>query len=615
MTAEFGVFFLILALLVALVQAAYLIPTAQKWILPTLPSAAWLQSLLITLAFATLMILRLDSDFSVVNVIEHSNRTLPTLYKIAGTWGNHEGSMLLWIWVLAIFGVLLSIYNPAQRTALAVQAAICSGFLLFILCTSNPFARTFPPVKDGEALNPLLQDIGLAMHPPLLYLGYVGFSMVFSLAVAALLKGRMDREWAETAHPWILGAWSALTIGIGLGSWWAYRVLGWGGFWFWDPVENASLLPWLSGTALLHSNIVLKKRGLLAPWVILLSIITFGLSLLGTFLTRSGVLISVHSFASDPTRGMFILIYITLIMGVALALFALRAGNMQVENQEKIVPLSREGMILINNLFLLTACATVLLGTLYPMLADIFAHTKISVGAPYFNITCLPILAVPLLFAGLAAFMPWKHAPLKRALMEARPALMAALVALLLILSQTHTQSVLAALGFGLSAWLAMSSLRWLKYRGNIGVFLGHMGAAVLVIGITGAGLWQQELMASMKPGDSKDIAGYHIMYTKESAADSPNYHGVRSEFSVTRNGDEAARLAPEYRLYDIAKSSASIAAIDYGIGRDLYINIGKPENGVASVRLYYNPLMSFIWAGCLLMAAGGIAVIVKSRR
>jgi len=615
MLPEFGLFFLILALLVASLQASYLMPAAQKFVAPCLPAAAWLQSLLITLAFATLMILRLESDFSVINVIQHSNLTLPTLYKIAGTWGNHEGSMLLWVWVLAVFGLALSRseHSSTIQTAIAVQALLCVGFLLFILCTSNPFARIFPPMADGEALNPLLQDIGLAMHPPLLYLGYVGFSIVFSLAVAALLQGNMKRGWAELVHPWILAAWSALTIGIGLGSWWAYRVLGWGGFWFWDPVENASLLPWLSGTALLHSNYVLRKRGMLKSWVILLSIITFGLSLLGTFLTRSGVLISVHSFASDPARGIFILGYITVVLGGALLLFALRAG--QMESQEKMLPLSREGMIVINNLFLLTACATVLLGTLYPMIMQLTSGTKLTVGAPYFNAIALPLLAIPLIFAGLAPFMPWQHAPLRQALRQAKPAMLAALAAMLLVLAVAKIKIVLGMLGMGLSMWLIVASLRWLKQRADkhLSVFLGHFGAAVVVAGITGMGLWQQEFLRPMKIGDSTDVAGYHAVYTKESTVITPNYHGWRDEFSVSKNGKEVAQLSPEYRIYDIAKSPGSVAAVDYGFTRDIYIAIAPSgTEGIVAVRLYYNPMIGFIWTGCLLMAIGGIMAIFK---
>jgi len=616
MTAEAGLFFLILALLVALFQAAFLLPRLQAVIGPCLPGAAWLQALAITLAFAALMVLRLDSDFSVVNVIQHSNLTLPTLYKIAGTWGNHEGSMLLWVWVLGMFGAVLSGQSKGQmshvkNTATAVQSFICAGFLVFILLTSNPFARQFPPVTDGMALNPILQDIALAMHPPLLYLGYVGFSVVFSLGVAALLQGKMEREWAHMAHPWILAAWSALTLGIGLGSWWAYRVLGWGGFWFWDPVENVSLLPWLSGTALLHSNIVLKKRGMLAPWVLLLSIITFGLSMLGTFLVRSGVLISVHSFASDPMRGFFILGYITLLLGGALLLFALRAGKLQP--QEKMLPLSREGVIIINNLFLLTACATVLLGTVYPIIMEWLAGDKITVGPPYYNATFLPLMAVPLVFAGLAPFMPWKKARAKEAIREARPALLAALAAALLVLAAVKTQLVLALLGFSLAAWLLAASVQWVRRcnaENSLPVFLGHAGAAILVAGITGAGLWQSEVQRTMRPGDEVSIAGYTLRYERDIRADTKDYHATRAEF---RLGD-GSLLAPEMRRYLVRNSGTSVPAIRSTLGGDLYAVIGEAAEGATPVRVYYNPLTGLMWGGCVLMALGGIVSIARRR-
>jgi len=350
---------------------------------------------------------------------------MPLLYKITGTWGNHEGSMLLWAWVMAMFGWWLAFQrssdeqtNQIRDLALIVQSILLAGVLIFILFTSNPFVRIFPPPPDGLALNPLLQDIALAMHPPMLYLGYVGFSVVFSLAVALMLlpeKQSVDmRRWAQMAHPWIMVSWATLTLGIGLGSWWAYRELGWGGWWFWDPVENASLMPWLSATALLHSNLVLKKRGLLAPWVVLLAILTFGLSLLGTFLVRSGALTSVHSFANDPARGLYILAYIAVVMGAALALYALRGQRLQAS--ETMAPVSREGMIVINNLFILTACATVVLGTMYPLVAEWISGARLTVGAPYFNATFLPIMSIALLFAALVPFMPWKKANIRESL-------------------------------------------------------------------------------------------------------------------------------------------------------------------------------------------------------
>jgi cytochrome c-type biogenesis protein CcmF len=620
MTAEFGIFFLILALCTATLQSVFLLPVQRIRLLlaPCLAPAAWLQALLVSLALATLVILRLMNDFSVENVVSHSNRSLPLLYKISGAWGNHEGSMLLWVWVIAVFGAILAMGRKAHplqfiHSGIATQSVICAGALAFIIFTSSPFERVFPPTADGQALNPLLQDMALAIHPPILYLGYVGFSIVFSLAVSGLIHGHTGREWAHLAHPWILVSWSALTVGIGLGSWWAYRVLGWGGFWFWDPVENASLLPWLTGTALLHANIVLKKRGSLSQWVILLSILTFGMSMLGTFLVRSGVLVSVHSFASDPQRGLFILLYLTAILGWALALFATKTHA--PEGKQRVLPLSREGMIIINNIFLLTACATVLLGTLYPMLAEWISREKISVGPPYFNATALPLLAIPLIFAGLTPFMPWKKAALADALRQSLPALMAALVAGAIVLAVANRQVIFSALGMALCAWLLVASLSWLikhrNTRGRFSVFLGHTGAALLVAGITGAGLWKSETERWMSEGDHFEIAGYHITLDALLAQETPNHSTLIAQFSV--DGHKEA-LTPEYRTFAIRKTGTSIASIALTPWGDLYGVIGEPsaKTGKISARFYYNPLTYLIWAGFMLMALGGITATMQ---
>ncbi len=625
MIPEFGVFFVIVALLAAGMQAAFLLPaTGLKQLLrPCLPSAAWVQALAVCLAFAILVQLRLDSDFSVMNVVQHSNLSLPTLYKIVGTWGNHEGSMLLWVLVLAVFGACVALRMPegaeVQPLAVAVQAALSVGVLLFILFTSNPFARVFPPMVDGEALNPLLQDMALAMHPPLLYLGYVGFSIVFSFSAAALLLGRLDDGWAKMVHPWILISWSSLTLGIGLGSWWAYRVLGWGGFWFWDPVENASLLPWLSGTALLHSNVVLMKRRMLASWVLLLSILTFGLSLLGTFLVRSGLLISVHSFASDPERGTFIMIYIILALGGALLLYGLRAHRLVPQVRDGMLPLSREGMILINNLFLLTACATVFLGTTYPVVVEWMEGAKLTVGPPYYNITFLPLMAVPLVFAGLTPFMPWQRAEMRKVLRKARPAGMAALAAAALVLAAGAQGVLMSAIGIGLSAWLMVCSVQWLRSAGmravSMPVFLGHFGAAVAVAGVTGASLWMKEAELSMAQGDTVTVAGYRLSYTGEKALDAPNYHGRAVTFRVDDGGGrELTTLSPEYRIYDIRQTATSVADIRSTLWYDLYAVIGESsaDGKTTAVRIYFRPLMCLFWAGFIVMAAGGVTRLLR---
>ncbi len=619
MTAEFGVFFLIMSLLVSLLQSSYLVPSANMRLLigRVMPSLSWLSAAGIALSMVVLITLRLDSDFSVVNVIEHSNLSLPVLYKIAGTWGNHEGSMLLWVLVLSLFGALLagslsgSRYSELGNNAVAVQSVLCAGFLAFILDTSNPFKRVFPPLVDGKALNSLLQDMGLVMHPPLLYLGYVGFSIVFSLAVAALLQGKADKDWAQIAHPWILLSWSSLTLGIGLGSWWAYRELGWGGWWFWDPVENASLLPWLAGTALLHSNIVLKKRGLLPQWVILLSIITFALSLLGTFLVRSGAITSVHSFASDPARGVFILAYIFISVGGALFLYAVRGGK--IESHGYMRQLSREGFILINNLFILSACATVLLGTLYPMFAEISGGDKITVGAPFFEATFIPIMAISLFFAAFTPFIAWKKASVISAANAARPALMAVFVAVLLVLAFVRRDLAAAICGIGLATWIAAGSLWWLiKAKGKHGkypVFFGHIGAAFMVFAITTSGLWKEEVQNTLKIGDSISIAGYNLTYKNISDLDGGNYQAKQASLLVMdKNNKPITTLQPEYRKYNITESATSEADIYYSISGDLYAVIGETmADGKTAIRIYFQPMINLLWLGFVLMAVGGI--------
>jgi cytochrome c-type biogenesis protein CcmF len=628
MIAETGLVLLILALLASLLQAAFLLPvkSLKACLPPCLESAAWLQALCITLAFAMLVTLRLDSDFSVMNVAQHSNLTLPTLYKVVGTWGNHEGSMLLWVMVLAAFGATVAL-SPMpdepelKKNIIATQAAISSGFLLFILCTSNPFARLFPPPPDGEALNPLLQDMALAIHPPLLYIGYVGFSIVFSFAVAALLRGELTPRWAALVHPWILASWSALTLGIGLGSWWAYRVLGWGGFWFWDPVENAALLPWLAGTALLHSNIVLKKRHMLKQWVLLLAIVTFALSLLGTFLVRSGVLISVHSFASDPARGAYILGYIVVVVGGALLLYAVRAARITSDGNEGMLPLSREGMIVINNLLLLTACATVFLGTTYPMVSEWLTGDRLTVGPPYFNTTFLPLIALSLVAAGLTPFMPWKKAELRKALRHTLPALWASLAAVAVALAAMRQDIAFSAAGAGLACWLGACSLHWVWKRGwsggSLPVFLGHFGAAILVAGVTGAALSKLEVERGMAIGETLEIGGYRLTYESEEPLDNPDYSGRKATLVAQDNtGATVTALAPEYRIYTIRQTASSIASIHSTLTHDLYAVIGEstPDGKRTAVRVYLNPLTGLIWLGCVLIAMGGIVGITRRK-
>ena len=613
MLAEIAVFALILALVLCLLQASSLI---FQRALPLLAPASALSGLLVFFAFIILIILRMDSDFSVMNVAEHSNRAMPLLYKIVGTWGNHEGSMLLWALVVTGFGACLAKSHPR---ATAFQALLAAGVLLFILATSNPFTRLFPPAIDGRMLNPLLQDMALAIHPPLLYLGYVGFSAVFSLAIAGLWNGKIDRAWAASAHPWIMFAWSSLTMGIMLGSWWAYRELGWGGYWFWDPVENASLMPWLAGTALVHSNIVLKKRGSLASWVALLSILTFGLSLIGTFLVRSGAITSVHSFASDPARGVYILAYIAVVIGGGLWLYGARAS--QLTDTAPLAPVSREGVIVINNLFLITACVTVLLGTLYPMGAEIFTGATITVGAPYFNSIVLPILAFPLFFAALAPFMAWKKAEILRAVKRAWFAWAAALVVIILVMAVVAQDTLIAASSLGLAAFLMGGSAQWLaagrwRMAANWPVFLGHVGAAIVTIGITGTSLWSKQTESFAGIGDDIAIAGYVVNVTEEDTLETPNYQAHRLTLRLQKNGVDIAALTPEYRNYGTRGQPTSEAAIHTTPAYDITTVIGETNaEGKTALRIYFKPTISFIWFGALVIAAGGLLAGTLSLR
>ena len=620
MTAELGTFLLCFCLGLSLFQALPLLPSPglKKFSAAAHPQSHWLLALLLVLCLLLLITLRLDDDFSVLNVAQHSNIHLPLLYKITGAWGNHEGSMLLFAGVMALFGLGLALQkNPAhgesKPLALAVQSLMTGAVLLFILFTSNPFERQFPPPADGQMLNPLLQDVGLALHPPMLYLGYVGFSLVFSLAVGAMLSPPADmRRWAAAAHPFILAAWSTLTLGIGLGSWWAYRELGWGGWWFWDPVENASLMPWLAGTALLHANIVLKKRGLLAPWVLLLSIITFGLSLLGTFLVRSGALTSVHGFASDPARGLFILAFLALGLGVALTLFALKAP--QFSSKESALPASREGMILINNMFVLCACASVLLGTLYPLFLEWMNGQKITVGPAFFNIAFLPLMALPLVFAGLAPFLAWKNASFSQALKRAWPSLAACGAGLLLVLALVAKPGALALAGFGLATWLAASSLQWLLrargVRGALGVAVAHLGVAVLVAGITGASLWKQEIERPLAVGETLTVAGYTLSFEREWQETTPLYQSKHAEFTLrASDGSFLARLHPQYRRYGKGGMNTHEVAAFHDAWFDIHVIIGdaSPDGKQSAARAYYTPLIGCIWLGCVLMTLGGL--------
>src|SRR5438552_3523213 len=575
MITEIGHFALVLALCVALLQAVLPLYGAARgdgpliaWARP----AALAQFLFVAIAVFALMHAYAVSDFSLANVAANSNSVKPLIYKLSGVWSNHEGSMLLWVLILALFGAAVALFSgnlppPLRARVLAVQAMIGFGFLVFILLTSNPFLRLLPAPADGAGLNPILQDRGLAFHPPCLYLGYVGFSISFCFAIAGLSEGRVDRAWAGWVRPWTLAAWCALTVGIAMGSWWAYYTLGWGGWWFWDPVENASFMPWLVGTALLHSAVVVEKREALKTWTILLAIITFSLSLLGTFLVRSGVLTSVHAFASDPMRGVFILLLLSCYTGGALILFAWRAP--QLAGGGLFAPISREGALVLNNLLLATAAATVLLGTLYPLLLDVVAHQKVSVGPPFYSMTFVPIM-IPLLAAmAVGPMLPWKRGDLPAALGRLKFAFLATAAAALATLAATGARSIGAACGLALAAWLFAATLTELAERVRLfadplgslrralslprsawGMTLAHGGMAVVIAGITGSNAWTEERIVDARPGDTVALAGYTIALDAVNQISGPDYTASRADMRLLRGGREIAEMHPEKRLY-----------------------------------------------------------------
>ncbi|MDX2027389.1 MAG: heme lyase CcmF/NrfE family subunit [Alphaproteobacteria bacterium] len=617
------------------------ISDTQIWIAAARRTAR-AQCALIAIAFVALAHAYVTSDFSVLNVAQNSHIDKPLLYKISGVWGNHEGSMLLWVLVLALYGAALALFGKKMPTslqmrALGVQGILSAVFLLFILLTSNPFMRLNPAPLNGQGLNPILQDPGLAFHPPCLYLGYVGFSLVFALAVAALMEGRVDSTWARAVRPWALAAWSFLTLGIGLGSWWAYYTLGWGGWWYWDPVENASFIPWLAGTALLHSLIVLEKRDVLKAWTVLLAIITFSLSLIGTFLVRSGVLTSVHSFASDPARGVFILGMIVAVTGSALLLFLLRAPTMK--SGADFAPLSREGSLLLNNVLLSTAAGTVLLGTLYPLFLDALSLGKVSVGPPYFNRTFGPLMLPLIIAMGIGPMLGWKKADARGLVQRLGFALLAALtvMAATWIWAGGSAKILITAAGMGLAAWLGTATfLTWAErislFRTGFGEALrnaaqlplsaygmlaAHAGMAVLLAGITGSLGWQVEKIQMMRVGESVDVATYRLKLEKvEENIQGPNYTATRAAFVATKNGGFVARLTPERRMFTMPPQLVTDAAIHTNFIGDLYAVIGEADGkGNYVTRLYYNPLVPWIFFGVGLMALGGTLALAGRRK
>ena len=641
MTAEIGQFALVLALCVAVVQATLPMIGAARdnaaWMALARPSAV-MQFALIAISFAALTEAYLVSDFSVLNVAQNSHSAKPLLYKISGVWGNHEGSLLLWILILTLFGALVALFGtnlPPGLSArvLSVQALIGIGFLLFVLLTSNPFARLDPAPLDGNGLNPLLQDPGLAFHPPFLYLGYVGLSVTFSFAVAALIEGRVDPAWARWVRPWTLAAWAFLTAGIALGSYWAYYELGWGGWWFWDPVENASFMPWLAATALLHSAIVVEKRDALKSWTILLAILAFSLSLLGTFLVRSGVLNSVHAFATDPTRGVFILGFLVVVIGGSLALYAFRAPALKPGGL--FAPISREGGLILNNLLLSTACATVLIGTLYPLFLDAVTGQKVSVGPPFFNATFIPLM-VPLIAAlAIGPMMAWKRGDLAGALGRLKAAAVLTAIAVGVAWWLLADGPILALLGMALVVWLGVGSVvefagrlklgrtsaadSWRRAvnlpRAAYGMTIAHLGVAAMVLGITVSEAWQTEVQQIVRPGDRVTVSDYEFTFEGAESLPGPNYMSLVGTFTVTRDGEPVTVLQPETRSYPNPPMQTTEAAIRTTLGGDLYAVIGEPDgNGGYAARLYDKPLVGWIWIGSLMMMLGGFVSLTDRR-
>jgi cytochrome c-type biogenesis protein CcmF len=639
--AEVGHYALVLALALALIQST--VPlwgarTGDQRLMAVGPATALAGLLFVGLSFAALTALYVTSDFSVENVWQNSHSAKPMLFKVTGVWGNHEGSMLLWVLILALFGALVAAFGTnlpegLRARVLAVQGWIAAAFLLFVLLTSNPFVRLDPAPLEGRDLNPILQDIGLAIHPPLLYLGYVGFSIAFSFAIAALIEGRIDAAWARWVRPWTLAAWMFLTVGISMGSYWAYYELGWGGWWFWDPVENASFMPWLAGTALLHSALVMEKREALKIWTILLAILTFSLSLLGAFLVRSGVLTSVHTFATDPSRGVFILAILTAFIGGALALFAWRAPTLKQGGL--FAPISREGALVFNNLFLVAATATVLVGTLYPLVVEGLTGAKISVGEPFFNLTFGPLMIPVLLAMPFGPLIAWKRGDLAGVAQRLGLAMAAAMAAVILALVLAGGGPVLAPLGIGLGIWLIAGSLAdladrsklarielatsWARLKGlprsAFGTALAHAGMGVTVIGIVTVTGYESERIAMMQPGETIEVADYELRYEGTAPRTGPNFREDVSRFVATRQGSREFVLEPSKRFFGARQMTTTEAAISTRGFSQLYVSVGdRRDDGALAVRAYYKPLVTLIWLGTVLMSLGA-AVSLSDRR
>ena len=641
MIPELGHYALVLALALALVQSiAPMIGalTRDEALMRLAKSTALMQFVFVALSFGALTVCYVTSDFSVANVYENSHSMMPLVYKITSTWGNHEGSMLLWVLILALFGAAVAAFGgnlPATLKAhvLAVQSWIATSFYLFVLLTSNPFVRLPQAPFEGRDLNPILQDFGLAIHPPLLYLGYVGFSIAFSFAIASLIEGRIDAAWARWVRPWTLAAWMALTVGIAMGSYWAYYELGWGGYWFWDPVENASLMPWLAGTALLHSAVVMEKRNALKIWTVLLAILAFSLSLIGTFLVRSGVLTSVHTFASDPSRGVFILAILVLFIGGGLALFAWRAP--MLKQGGLFAPISREGALVFNNLFLTTACLTVFVGTLYPLALEALTGDKISVGAPFFNLTFGPLF-IPLLVAmPFGPLLAWKRGDLLGAAQRLMAAFAVGIVAVAATFVAAGVQSVVAPFAIGLAFFVMTGALVDLTERTGLfrmpfktvrqragglprsawGTAVAHFGMGVTLLGIVCVTTWASERIVALKTSQTVALAGYDLTFDGLVQRSGPNFRELVAKFTVREGGVVIGVMEPAKRTFSTRSMSTTEAALLTRGVSQLYLSLGDAnDDGSIAVRLYHKPLVLLIWLGSVVMMLGG-ALSLSDRR
>ena len=636
---EIGNFALVVALFLALIQGVLPIVgafRANAVLMNVARPLAFGQFLLVSVAFACLLQSFISNDFSVLYVAQHSNSQLPIQYRIAALWGGHEGSLLLWVFLLGLWTIAVAMFSkhlPEEMVArvIGIMGLISVGFLLFMLFTSNPFDRLLPAALDGRDLNPLLQDPGLVIHPPMLYMGYVGFSVAFAFALSALLGGQLDATWARWSRPWTTVAWVFMTLGIALGSWWAYYELGWGGWWFWDPVENASFMPWLVGTALIHSLAVTEKRGAFKSWTVLLAIAAFSLSLLGTFLVRSGVLTSVHAFATDPKRGIFILSFLVVVIGASLLLFAWRAPKIGLGGKFDLI--SRESMLLTNNVLLSVASASVFLGTLYPLFMDALGFGKLSVGPPYFNTVFVPLMVPLIMMMGLGPIARWKQAQVPDIWLRIRWALAASVLIALLLPLVLGKWTPLIALGFLLAFWVITTGfLDMLKRIGKggsllqrlksqslsyYGMQLAHLGIAVFVIGVTMVKGYETERDVRMEVGDTVEAGGYVFRFDGVTEQEGPNYQAFRGQVIIKKDDHIVGELFPEKRTYNASGMPMTEAAIDTGILGDLYVSLGEPipdSDGAWAVRVYVKPFVDWIWAGCLLMALGGIFAIADRR-